>query len=167
METLHYNTHSKTGEGSMEASKYRPISLLNVGGKVLEKLLIDRINHHIFSHSLLNGNQYGFLPQKSTVDAAMAAKGFVRENLQQRNYVVMVSLDVKGAFDAAWWPSILSNLRDLRCPKNLYTLTQNYFSDRIAIFYANTYTVERKVSMGFPKDRAVVRAFGTLCTTLF
>jgi hypothetical protein len=135
----------------VKASKYRPISLLNVGGKVLEKLLIDRINHHIFSHSLLNGNQYGFLPHKSTVDAAMAAKGFVRENLQQRNYVVMVSLDIKGAFDVAWWPSILSNLRDVRCPQNLYILTQNYFSDRIAIFYANTYKVERKVSMGFPK----------------
>ena len=74
---------------------------------------------HTHTHSLLNGNQYGFLPQKSTVDTAMAAKGFVRENLQQRNYVVMVSLDVKGAFDVAWWPSILSNLRDLRCPKNL------------------------------------------------
>jgi len=148
METLHYNTHSKAGdEGSVEASKYRPISLLNVRGKVLEKLLIDRINHHIFSHSLLNGNQYGFLPPKSTVDAAMAPKGFVRETLQQRNYVVMVSLDVKGTFDAAWWPSILSNLRDLRCPKNLYILTQNYFSDRIAIFHANTYKVERKVSM--------------------
>jgi hypothetical protein len=80
----------------------------------------------------------------------MAAKEFVRENLQQRNYV-MVSLDVKGAFDAAWWPSILSNLRDLRCQKNLYILTQNYFSDRIAIFYANTYKVERKVSMGGPQ----------------
>ena len=62
--------------------------------KSSEKLLIDRINHHIFYHSLLNRNQYGFLPQKSTVDAAMAAKGFVRETLQQRNYVVMVSLDV-------------------------------------------------------------------------
>jgi hypothetical protein len=63
----------------------------------------------------------------------------------------MVSLDVKGAFDAAWWPSILSNLRDLRCPKNLYILTLNYFSDRIAIFHANTYKVERKASMGFPQ----------------
>jgi len=104
-------------EGSVEASKYRPISLLNVVGKLLEELLIDRINHHIFSRSLLNGNQYGFLPQKITVDAAMVTEGFVWENLQQRNYVVMVSLDVRGAFDAAWWPSILSSLRDLRCPK--------------------------------------------------
>jgi hypothetical protein len=41
-------------EGSTEVSNYRPISLLNVGGKVLEKLLIDRINHHVFSNSLLN-----------------------------------------------------------------------------------------------------------------
>jgi hypothetical protein len=63
----------------------------------------------------------------------------------------MVSLDVKGAFDAAWWPSIFSNLRDLRCPKNLYILTQNYFSNRISIFYANTYKVERKVLMGCPQ----------------
>ena len=138
-------------EGSTEATKYRPISLLNVGGKVLEKLLIDRTNHQIFSHRLLNGNQYGFLPQKSTVDAAMAVKGFARENLQQRNYVVMVSLDVQRAFDAAWWPSIVSNLNDLSCPKNLYILTQNYFRDRVAIYYANTYKVERKVSMGCPQ----------------
>jgi len=50
-------------EGINEASNYRPISLLNLGGKVLEKLLIDRINHHLHSNSVLNKNQYGFLPQ--------------------------------------------------------------------------------------------------------
>jgi hypothetical protein len=61
-------------EGSSEVTKYRPISLLNVGGKVLEKLLIDRINYHVFSNSLLNENQYGFLPQKSKTDVALAAK---------------------------------------------------------------------------------------------
>jgi hypothetical protein len=138
-------------EGSTEPTKYRPISLLNVGSKVLEKLLIDGINHHIYYHRLLNGNQYGFIPQRSTVDAAMAVKGFVRENLQQRNCVILASLDVQGAFDAAWWPSILCNLRDLRCPNNLYTLTQNNFSDRVAVYYANTYKAERKVSMGCPQ----------------
>jgi hypothetical protein len=111
-------------EGSTEPTKYRPIILLNVGGKVLEKLLIDRINHHIYSPRLLNGNQYGFIPQRSTVDAAIAVTGFVKENLQQRKCVILASLDVRGAFDAAWWPSILCNLRDLRCPNNLYTLTQ-------------------------------------------
>ena len=34
-------------ENCDDASKFRPISLPNVGGKVLEKLLINRINHQI------------------------------------------------------------------------------------------------------------------------
>jgi hypothetical protein len=52
------------------------------------------------SLSLLNGNQYGFVPQKSTIDAALAVKSVIRENLLQKKRV-MVGFDVKGAFDAA------------------------------------------------------------------
>jgi hypothetical protein len=44
-------------ENSDEPSKFRPISLLNVGGNVLEKLLINRINHQIYSHALMSRNQ--------------------------------------------------------------------------------------------------------------
>jgi len=135
-------------EGGKEVTKYRSISLINVGGKFLEKLLIDRINHHAFSNSLLNENQYGFFRQKSTVDAALAAKGFILENLEKKKCVVMVSLVVKGAIDAAWWPSILSNLRDLRCPKNLYALSLNYFSRRVATLHTNTQAVRRIVTTG-------------------
>ena len=71
-------------EGSTDVTKYRPISLLNIGGKVIEKLLIDRINHHVSSYSLLNENQYGLFPQKSKIDAALAAKDFVRETYNSR-----------------------------------------------------------------------------------
>jgi hypothetical protein len=51
-------------ENCNDASKYRPISLLNVGGKVLEKLLINRIMHFLYSNDSLNQNQFGFSPQK-------------------------------------------------------------------------------------------------------
>jgi hypothetical protein len=114
-------------------------------------LLINRINHHVFSNSLLNGNQYGFHPQKSTTDAALAIKGFAQESLQQKKCVILVSLDVKGAFDTAWWPSILSNLHNLCCPKNLYDLSLNYFSDRIASLHVNTHTVKKTVTKGCPQ----------------
>ena len=70
---------------STEVSKFHPISLLNVGGKVLEKLLIDRIMHHINSNDLLNHNQYGFKPYKSTVNALMALKDYVHQSLQVPN----------------------------------------------------------------------------------
>jgi hypothetical protein len=74
--------HNKAGkENCNDASKYRPISLLNVGKKVLEKLLINRIMHFIYSNELLNQNQFGFTPQRSTTDAAMAVKDFIEEAL--------------------------------------------------------------------------------------
>ena len=44
-------------ENSDEVFKFRPINILNTEGKVLEKLLINRINHHVFSHDLMNKNQ--------------------------------------------------------------------------------------------------------------
>ena len=92
-------------EESEKATKYRPISLLNVSGKVLEKLMINRILHHVHSKNLFNPRQFGFMPQKSTVDAAMAMKHFATQNLQLYGFVSLTSLDVQGAFDAAWWPS--------------------------------------------------------------
>lgn len=138
-------------EGLSEVHKYRPISLINVGGKLLEKLLIDRINHHLHTNKLLNKNQFGFTPQKSTVDAAMAVKRHALSLTQQRNYVIMISLDVQGAFDSAWWPSILNNLRALKCPRNLYHLARSYFSERVAILHTNTHRVERSVTKGCPQ----------------
>jgi hypothetical protein len=55
-------------ENSMDVSKFRPISLINVGGKVLEKILISRIMHYINSNNFLNNNQFGFTPKKSAID---------------------------------------------------------------------------------------------------
>ena len=46
---------------------------------------------------------------------------------------------------------MLGNLRHLRCPKNLYNLTRNYFSDRVATLHANTHTVKRTVTKGCPQ----------------
>jgi hypothetical protein len=49
---------TKPGKESCdEVTKFRPISLLDIGGKVLEKVLINRINHHVFSQGFMNENQ--------------------------------------------------------------------------------------------------------------
>jgi len=104
-------------EGHNEAGKYRPISLISIGVKILEKLLIDRINHHLYSKRLLNENQYGFLPQKSTVDASMAVKGFAETHLQQRNVVIMTSLDVQGGFQRGLVASDTVQLKKITVPQ--------------------------------------------------
>jgi len=70
-------------EEDSDPSMYRPISLLNTEGMILEKLLIKRIMHHLYKTDALNGNQYGFTPQKNMVDAAMEVRQFVEPHLER------------------------------------------------------------------------------------
>jgi hypothetical protein len=115
-ESVNNTTSLKLGkETSDNISKYRAISLINTAAEVLEKVLINRIMHHTYSNNLTSKNQYGFTPQTSTVDAVMAQRDFVHDSLNGQ-YVALISFDVKGAFDAAWWPSIVTSL-DTKMPK--------------------------------------------------
>jgi len=138
-------------QNSKDVNQYRPISLLNIGGKILEKALINRINHHIHLTEFLNKNQYGFKPQTSTIDAIMAVKELVQEGFSKGEITVIVSLDVEGAFNSAWVPSVLKNLQESGCPRNLYNLAKNYFSQRKATMETNNIKIERAVNMGCPQ----------------
>lgn len=138
-------------ERSVEVNKYRPISLLNVAGKVLEKLFINRIMYFLYSNDLLHDNQYGFRPQTSTVDAITKVTDTLEGSLQRNESVAMISLDVEGAFDGAWWPGILNALKDFRCPKNLYELTRSYLSARQCSITENDIYIEREPSKGCPQ----------------
>jgi hypothetical protein len=126
--------------------------LINTGGKLLEKLLIDKILFHIHSNSLFSGNQYGFTPQRGSVDAAMEVKKFIEESIRLKKCTVVFSLDVRGALDAAWWPSILKQLREFKCPRNLYNLLASYFSFRKATLSINNYKIEKEVQKGCPQE---------------
>ena len=52
-----------------EAQNYRPISLLPTVGKILEKLLCDRMTAFLEKYDLLNKNQFGFRQKRGTTDA--------------------------------------------------------------------------------------------------
>jgi hypothetical protein len=138
-------------ENSNSVTKYRTISLINVGGKILEKLLINRVMHHVHKNNCMNQNQFGFTPQKSTTDAAMLVKEYVEEGLEHGQIAIIVSLDVSSAFDNVWWPTILNTLKEFKCPQNLYNLVKSYLSQRTAEISTNTTRVERDVTKGCPQ----------------
>jgi hypothetical protein len=73
--------------------------------------------HYLYSNGLMNQNQFGFTPKKSNTDAAMAVKDFIEEALTKGQIIALVRLDVKGAFDATWWQSILKAFKAFQCSK--------------------------------------------------
>ena len=91
------------------------------------------------------------MPQTSTTDAALAVKKYVEEGFRSGEVTVLVSLDVEGAFNSAWWPSILKGLRDCGCPRNLQNLTKSYLSKRLAVLQTNNTRIEAEITKGCPQ----------------
>jgi len=81
----------------------------------------------------------------------MAVKEFIEEGLSAGEIIALISFDVMGAFDAAWWPSILNGLKAYNCPINLYKLPKNYFSQRTAVLSLNNVSMQRTVTKGIPQ----------------
>ena len=48
-------------------SNYRPISLLPICGKILEKIVFDHVYSYLNSNNLISKNQSGFRPGDSTI----------------------------------------------------------------------------------------------------
>lgn len=133
----------KAGKTDFSHTKsYRPIGLLPILGKILEKLIIIRIRWHLLPKA--NPRQYGFIPQRSTEDSLYDLIQHIRNNLNSKLINVVVSLDIEGAFDSAWWPSIKNRLMEKGCPQNLRRIANSYFQDRkVCVRYADReYTTE-------------------------
>jgi len=146
-------------ENSTDVTKFRPISLTNVAAKVLEKLLINRIMHYVYKNDHTSRKQYGFTPQKSAIDATIEVKDYIEEGLRDGQIAILVSLDVKAAFDSISWARIIKTLENLKCPANLYKLARSYFSERTAILSTNTVHIEQEVTKGCPQGSSCAPAF--------
>ena len=81
----------------------------------------------------------------------MEARKFIESQLEKGRVVIMVSLDVRGAFDSVWWPAIVKGLRDAKCPRNLYNLTLDYLKERKAVIHIDTFNIEKRITEGFPQ----------------
>ena len=83
----------------MEFSNYRPVSILPVFSKLLERLMYNRLIKYINDNNLLHKNQFGFQKNKSTSMALMMLIDKISEALDKGEVVIGVFLDFSKAFD--------------------------------------------------------------------
>lgn len=126
----------KPGKSSYTTPKsYRPIGLLPVLGKIYEKMLVARLRYHILPS--MSTHQYGFMPQKSAEDALYTLMKHIYDKLSDKRIIAVVSLDIEGAFDSAWWPAIRIRMKEAQCPEYLRRVICNYLSERkVKVRYA-------------------------------
>ncbi len=91
----------------MECDNYRPISLLSSVSKILEKIVAEKLLHHLTTNDLLYVHQYGFLPKKMTEHNLIHVVNYISQALNDGKYCIGVLLDFKKAFDVCSHPILL------------------------------------------------------------
>ncbi|XP_045508097.1 uncharacterized protein LOC123703931 [Colias croceus] len=88
------------------------------------------------------------MPQRSTEDALYRLVNHIRNMREEKKISVVVSLDIEGAFDSAWWPAIKVRLAEVGCPANVRRVISSYLSERgVKVRYAGV-EVSRGTSKG-------------------
>ncbi|CAB0031263.1 unnamed protein product [Trichogramma brassicae] len=123
------------------SSSYRPLCMLDTAGKILERIICDRLEAFTERPGGLSERQYGFRKGRSTIDAiddivstARYAVAGRRWHRGTKKYCAVVTLDVRNAFNSARWDNILAALRRLPVPDYLLRIIASYFSARVLDF---------------------------------
>ena len=113
-------------------SNYRPISLLPIFWKVLEKLIYDSLYSHLVSCDLLNPNQSGFRPGDSTVNQLISITHtiFKAFDCNPPLDVRSVYLDISKAFDRVWHDGLIFKLKRCGVAGQLLSLIESFLDDR-------------------------------------
>ncbi|KAI0990747.1 hypothetical protein K3495_g17440 [Podosphaera aphanis] len=91
---------------------YRPIALLSLLGKGLERLLARLIAWIAVQEKILASQQFGALPGRSAVDLTTCLTHDFERALNEGHTASMLTLDVKGAFDAVLPGRLVRRMRE-------------------------------------------------------
>lgn len=139
LELNHFPTPWKKGlviffrKKNKDASKleaYRPITLLPMLGKVLERIIKLRVMTYLESTTYLQEQQYGFREGRNTISALNNIITKVFNTLQSKKYCSMISFDIQAAFDTIDWTTISRIIDNSPLPQYLKNLLKNYISNR-------------------------------------
>src|SRR6218665_677031 len=96
---------SKPGKDPQLASSYRPISLLSVCFKTLERVMLNRIRPTLEEEIVVE--QAGFRQGRCTGDQVLALTTFIENGFQTKMKTGVVFLDLTAAFDTVWHTGLL------------------------------------------------------------
>ena len=140
----------KTGKPYREASSYRPITLLNIMGKVCERVMHSRVVEEC--DHIIPAYQHGFKRQRGTATQLLRMGAFITDALDNSNSVAMISTDLSKAFDSINHRRLTHKLRAANIPNNIIKLLEDYLADRrVRGRFRTVAGTEQRVPHGVPQ----------------
>ena len=141
----------KSGERN-NFNNYRPISLLPLFSKVLEKLLHSYLSYFLEENKILHGLQFGFRKKHSTYMPIALLYDKITNNLQMNKITCCIYLDLKKAFDTVSFDILLGKIHSMGIQGPLFNILQSYLTNRKQRTHVNSYvSSDHIITMDVPQ----------------
>lgn len=133
-------------------NNYRPISILPVFSKIVEKTLSVRLIDFLEKNNLLVNSQHGFRKDRSTDTALLDFTQYVYRCLEDKINVVGLFLDLSKAFDSLSHHILVDKLKYIGIRGPPLKLFTNYLANRKQVVHCNNNKSDIKnISKGVPQ----------------
>ena len=138
--------------GADLVENYRPISILPILSKVLERAVHDQLYEFMEDHKLLSDCQYGFRKKRSTKLAAALLCDSVRQSFEDGQMVGCLFLDLSKAFDTMGHNIIIEKLllHGVSGPE-LNWMTDYLFNRTQTVEVGNNSSSKKPIKSGVPQ----------------
>ena len=133
-------------------SNYRPISLLSIIGKLLERIVFKYVFNYFKANFIINCYQSGFQSGKSTVTQLIEIYHQFCSAVDNQKEIRIIFLDIRKAFDKVWHRGIIYKLKQCGISGSLLEWFANYLSDRMQRVVINGQaSTWQKINAGVPQ----------------
>ena len=111
-------------------NNYRPITIVNCFGKILEKYVADSLMGYLYRNKIISPSQYGFVKGKNTSDCLLEIINRISKNSFEGKYTAAILLDISKAFDTCNFEVILGKLQLYGIRGVQHDWFESYLSER-------------------------------------
>ncbi|GBN58771.1 Putative protein in type-1 retrotransposable element R1DM [Araneus ventricosus] len=121
----------KEGKDLSQPSSYRLICLLPTWGKILDKIITQRLVFELETSQKLHRNQYGFRKPRSTVLAMDDFLEYIKNTEFHKLIPLALSLDMSNGFNSVHWRDIECLIKDGISPYLVHIIRDFLFDMKI------------------------------------
>ena len=118
-----------SGKDPLKTDSYRGITLSPVFSKVLEFLILDRLDMVFMEASVPHMNQSAYKKRVSCADAIFASQEVIARYLRGGSTVYMCLYDLHKAFDSIEYPVLLKRLYDLGVNGKCWRIIRSWYEN--------------------------------------
>ena len=110
---------NKTIDELSNPNNYRPISLTKCIGKLMEKMIKNKLVFFLNKHKILSDFQSGFREKRNTTDNLFYLSQKALDTFDEGKITCGVVFDIQKAFDKVWHNGLIYKLSKLNLPERL------------------------------------------------